>query len=111
MQRIVSFFLVIFFGLLIIFSPHLAAAQQPQKVQNSQPQSAPQEAVMKGKVLQIVESGEKEVEGVHYPFQNISVQILDGPQKGQTLMIKHGDQVTLREDQKVTVGETVVVSK
>jgi len=36
---------------------------------------------------------------------------LTGAEKDKIITIKHGEQVTLRDDQKVIAGETVVVSK
>jgi uncharacterized membrane protein len=104
MRKISGVFLLLGFCFLTLF-PNSVFAQAQQMP------PAPKETIMKGKVLQIIEAGEKEIEGKHYPYQTIKVQILDGSEKDKTVTIKHGDQVTLREDQKVDSGETVVVSK
>lgn len=105
MRKLFSLFLLFVFCFFTLFPviPAFAQGQQMPPV--------PQEELMKGKVLQVLEEGEKEVAGKKYPFQTVKVQILDGQAKDKTVTIQHGDQVTLREDQIVGTGETVVVSK
>lgn len=98
----------IFFLLCFVILSPITFAQQPQEV--AAPQQ-PKEEPMKGKVLKILEEGERDVQGKKHPYQHVTVQVLDGSEKGKTLTIKHGELTTLRPEQKVSVGETVVVVK
>src|SRR5690242_9883432 len=100
MKKIAALVLFVFIGIIAFISPSTTLAQEQQ--QTSQP---PKEELMKGEVTEIFDSGEKTIEGKSYPYQNIKVKLLDGVDKDKIVAIKHGDQVTLREDQKVTVGE------
>lgn len=99
---------IVFLLFSFVFLPPVTFAQQPQQM--AAPQQ-PKEVPMKGKVLKILEEGERDVQGKKYPYQNVSVQVLDGPEKGKMLAIQHGEVTTLRPEQKVTVGEIVVVVK
>ncbi|HSA83524.1 MAG TPA: YibE/F family protein [Patescibacteria group bacterium] len=68
------------------------------------------EQFYKAEVVEIVSEGIIFVpEGQDVPYQTISVNILDGDKKGEQLTIEHGKLTTLREDQKVRVGEKVVL--
>jgi uncharacterized membrane protein len=108
MQNMVRLFIILLFSFLSFSFPFIASAQELQQ-QSAPP--APKEEIMTGKVTEIMGQGEKDVQGKKYPYQNIKVQLLDGKDKDKVVTIKHGDQVTLRDDQTVTVGEKVVVSK
>ena len=90
---------------LVIFSffvyPPLATAQTFQE---------PKETFYKAEVTKIVSEGETFIEDdKKLPYQNVQVKILDGDKKGQELTIEYGKVSTIREDQKVLVGEKIVL--
>jgi uncharacterized membrane protein len=66
---------------------------------------------MQGQVTSIIDEGENEIEGQKYPFQVVKVKILDGPEKDSELTIDHGQQLSIKEDQKVNSGDKVVILK
>lgn len=84
-----------------------AFAQNPSPA----PESKPKEEVSKARVLQITEEGVKDVAGQKKPYQKVEVQMLEGPEKDKRLTILHGEMTSLREEQKVKNGQTVVVLK
>lgn len=85
------------------------ASIQPSFAQEAQqPQ---QEEVIKAQVIQITDEGEQEIEGNKLPFQSVKVKLLEGSEKGSEVTIEHGKMFTIREQQKVQAGETVVVVK
>jgi uncharacterized membrane protein len=99
-------FSLLFFLLSSVF-PRVTFAQTP-------PPKAPQlpvESYMKAKVLAIPTQGEKTIDGNNYPYQQLNLQILDGAEKGKTMTLLYGDMTTIRENQKVTQGQTVVLMK
>jgi len=100
-------FLLLGFCFLTSFPPALAIAQeqQPQTTPQQNHASSAERRNYERKVTEVLSSGEKEVEGKHYPYQTVKVQILDGAEKDKIITIKHGEQVTLRDDQKVIAGE------
>lgn len=71
----------------------------------------PKENVAKAKVIKILSQGEKTEQGQKYPYQKVQLQILDGSEAGKTISLTHGSVVTLREDQKVAEGQTVILMK
>lgn len=83
-------------------SPPLGFAQQ----------SPPPEEFYKAEVTKIITNGETFIEeGKTQPYQTVQVKILDGKEKGKELTVDHGKMTTITEDQKVTVGEKVVLLK
>src|SRR6185369_785025 len=95
---------VYFFSILILFFfllPVKSFAQTP-----------PPQEIDKAEVTQIITEGETFVEGgPAQPYQIVGVTFLDGPNKGKKITINHGKGTTIRESQKVTVGEKVVILK
>lgn len=66
----------------------------------------------KAKVLKILEEGEEIIEGGYREkFQNVSLKILNGKEKGQTLEIRHSAVLTLDQWKPVQQGQTVVLVK
>lgn len=105
LQKLILAFLIAHLSLLITFSPALA--------QNSAPplEAKPKEEVSKAKVLRITEEGTRDIAGQKKPYQKVQVQLLEGTEQGKTFIINHGETTTLREEQKVKNGQTVVVLK
>lgn len=102
LQKLILVFLISHFSFFIATSTAYAAPH---------PESKPKEEVSKAKVLRITEEGTRDVAGQKKPFQKVDVQLLDGPENGKTFTINHGEATTLREEQKVKSGQTVVVLK
>ncbi len=75
------------------------------------PAITPKEEVSKAKILRIINEGEKNISGQKHPYQKIELQILDGPEKDKKVTITHGDQTTLRKEQKVNPGQTIILLK
>lgn len=90
---------IIFF---LLFFPSLAFAQEPP----------PPEEFYKAEVTKILTSGETFVEeGKNQPYQTVLLKILDGKDKGKEVTVDHGKMTTISEEQKVSVGEKVVLLK
>lgn len=43
--------------------------------------------------------------------QNVQIKILGGEEEGKVVTIKHGDIISLRDDQRVTEGDNIVITK
>lgn len=65
----------------------------------------------RARVVKILESGSQEVNGQQLPFQTVEIEVRDQPERGKRLTIDHGKRFSLRDDQLVEQGETVVVRK
>jgi uncharacterized membrane protein len=83
-------------------SPHITHAQAPQ------PQK---QEFYKAKVNTIVSEGKKDVGSKQNISQIISVHLLEGPDKGKDITMEHGGMFTISESQKVTSGDTVVLTR
>ena len=62
-------------------------------------------------VVSVDGQGTRNTEGVKNPFQNITVEIMDGDDKGKKIHIKSGSETTLATSQIVTKGEKIVITK
>ena len=98
---LVSLFLLLFFSISPVYAQTTAAKQPPP----------PSDSYAKAQVVKIIKQGEKVVTGEKHPYQTLQLQVLDGPEKGKTITTDYGTLITLREDQKVTPGQNVVVMK
>ncbi|MEK7569907.1 MAG: YibE/F family protein [Patescibacteria group bacterium] len=63
------------------------------------------------KVVAIPDQGMTELGGVPQPYQEVELEITRGPEKGKRITVAHGGEITIRDYQKVTVGERVVLLK
>lgn len=92
------------FGLLflltLIFTPLIFAQDQ---------EITPVQDFRKAQVIKILEEGEIEIYDGKQAFQKVEVKILDGSDQNQVKTIEHGKQVRLKEEQKVKVGDVVVL--
>ncbi len=100
MKLIISLLLVILFSIGFV-SPALAQSKQ----------SLPQQEFAKAKVLKIDSQGTKETNGAKNRYQKISVQVLEGKDKGKIIKIESGLQTTLTPQQTVSEGQTIVVTQ
>lgn len=93
--------LAVLLTLITLLSPAQSFAQ------NSAPQT--QSNYYKGQVTWIVSEGEKKVLDKEVPYQTVKVKLLDGPQKDQEVTVAQGTETTMTKDQRVNVGDTVIV--
>lgn len=56
------------------------------------------------------ESVEETPDGI-FPSQKVELRILNGDEKGKTITIDHGDLFVIKEEQKVTTGDLVIITK
>lgn len=101
--------LVLLFFFIVFTSP--VFAQQPNSTFDQLEQAVPKTDYSRGKVIRILEEGTKNIAGSQMPFQKVIVKIAIGPEKGKEIEIGQGTLSTMKESQRVKVGEEVVVSK
>ncbi len=65
----------------------------------------------RGKVVKILESGERKILDDTQPYQIIEVKLTTGENKGETVKVEHGANTTIKDFQLVKVGEEVVLSE
>lgn len=107
-----SIFLFILFILSIFFTPQsFAQTATPKPTPVPKAPAVPVENYATAKVINILSQGEKMIDGEKHPYQKVQLQILDGSDAGETLTLTYGDVVTLREEQKVSLRQTVVIMK
>lgn len=90
-----KFLAAVIFLALVILQPPLVHAQDYR------------EEFFKGNVVEIVEDGQEELNGVVIPYQVVVVRL----DSGQELTIDHGRLLSISNAQKVKDGETVVLAK
>ncbi len=94
----------IYFSLVLLFLfafPAISFAQTP-----------PSQEILKAEVIKIVDEGVQFVDEQHQnPYQTVVIKLLDGKAKGHEITVEHGKSTTIRENQKVSVGEKVVILK
>ena len=71
----------------------------------------PTERYSRAKVLSITKEGEREIAGYSNFFQNLSVKILSGEEKGKTVAVEYGGVFNISPHQKLIQGDTVVLIK
>ncbi len=97
----VRFLLLLFFASFL--TPSVAFAQT-----NISPEKP---TYVKAKVLHIHKEGVKEIAQNKNIFQDVTVKILEGPEKNKEIRIEHGGTVTISSSQKLHTGETVILSQ
>lgn len=70
----------------------------------------PQDEFSKAKVVSISEEGTT-TDGLEQPFQKVKLKILTGSEKDKEIEVEHGGLFAISAEQKVKVGETVVITK
>lgn len=70
-----------------------------------------QEDYMRARVTEIVSEFENELAGEKMPAQRVKVEITSGEEKGTTREIEHGVVTTITEEEKVNVGDALVIAK
>jgi uncharacterized membrane protein len=74
------------------------------------PTEIPKDEYFQAKVVK-VEDASVEDQGVTQPIQKVTLEITTGSEKGKTLEVNHGELFSITEDQKVSAGETIVLTK
>jgi len=93
---------IFLFGfLLFLFIPAVSFAQTPP----------PKDELFRAEVTWMVSEGVTVVEGKTLPYQVVKVKILEGKESGKEITVEHGKLSNIREDQKVKVGDKVVLLK
>ena len=100
MLRILT--IIFSFFSLTFFASQTAYAQQPIE---------PKETVLKAEVVEIIKESERTIVDKTYPVQEVKIKLLDGHQKDTVITIKHGELTTIRDEQKVQAGQTIVIRK
>lgn len=93
--------ILVFF--LFLFTPARSFAQEPQNTQRNE--------FERGKVIKILEQGEKKFADITQNFQILEVKILTGQDKDKTVKIEHGTKSTIKNYNLVHTGDEVVLSK
>ncbi|MGI8419128.1 MAG: YibE/F family protein [Candidatus Levyibacteriota bacterium] len=78
---------------------------------NAKTPPTPTDSYAKAKVTKIITQGSKTIEGEKNLYQKVQLQILDGPEAGKIVTITYGDTTSLRADQEVSAGQTIVLLK
>lgn len=94
--------LLVFFVCLFFALPSSVSAQQLQSVSQE---------FAKAKVTRVISETPKIINKKKNPCQILGVMLINGSGKGKTITIEHGCSVIMQSSQKVTVGQTIVVSK
>lgn len=64
----------------------------------------------KALVLSIESQGEKDFNGIKNIYQEVTLKVLDGPDKDKIIKIDNGGTISISAEQKVKAGETVVLT-
>lgn len=65
----------------------------------------------KAVIVEILEDGVKTAGDISLPYQLLKVRLLTGPDQNKIITIDHGSDFTINPEQKVKVGNTVVLAK
>ena len=111
--------LIALFTLLLL--PGIATAQESDATPSSdvlidesqlqQQQAVPQEEFSRAKVIEILEDKNSAVGGFDQPYQKVKLRLETGSEVGKEIEVEHGGLFAIQEEQKVKVGDTVVITK
>lgn len=100
--------------LFLAFITTLPVSAEQASLQENQPLPpqlyAPERYAM-AVVEEIAKEGEEDVAGVQQKFQEVRIRISSGKEHGKIVLVKHGGQVSVSENQFVKKGEKIVVVK
>lgn len=83
-----------------------------QFAQSPPPTKTPIDRYFKGKVVAIEKQEEKkEIGGYTHFVQKLKIQLLEGPEKGETITIDYGGAIRITPAQKIQKNETVIMIK
>jgi uncharacterized membrane protein len=95
-------FIIAIFMLALVKGPAFANSSLPQ---------APKQDFFRGRVVEVVEQGEKTIEGYRNYYQTLRVQIIDGTQKGKFTIIENGKDIQITKDQLVSKNQQIIVTR
>lgn len=81
------------------------------KVYAQNNQQDPKQEYLKAVVVEIVSQGEKEILGYKNIYQTLRVKIISGRDTGKYTIIENGKDTHITADQKVAVGEEIILAK
>ncbi len=81
---------------------------QPQAAQ-AQETPVVTDEFYKARVVSIIEEGINESQ--QSPYQRVEIELLSGDDKGNTMIIDHGFQFVISENQRLSIGQKVIVNK
>ena len=86
-----SFFLLtlIVSGWFLSVFPVYADTTSSVEIMNTSFENTPQEVYMRAEVVNILEDGEQDVDGEKQPFQKVTLEILNGDEKGKQIIVDH----------------------
>lgn len=97
-------FLYFLLGLLFVFPIGVYA-------QGENSQELPEEEFLRADVIEIVEEGEKNFGETPSKYQLVRLKIQSSSELGETIVVEHGGQISLTENQLVKKGDQVVLVK
>lgn len=83
----------------------------PPPVHAQTPPPPAKQEFYKGHVDAVTKEGTRTVGGQQNPFQELTVTLTDGPDRGKTIPLENGGLFTLSPSQKVYAGETVILRR
>lgn len=82
-----------------------------QEFQDLPPELLPPSEFLLGEVKKIEKEGMEEEMGTPMPYQIIKVELTNGKNKGRLVQINHGSNVSIRDSDKVEIGQVVVLAQ
>lgn len=104
-MKLKLFFISIFVAL-FLFVGNVQAQNNPENQFNPE---TPKETLYKAKVLEVVDEGEMGAGEFKSKYQDLRLEVLDGPNKGKVIALTHGNLVTLNESMLVKKDDKVVL--
>jgi len=108
MKKLIAVFAFI---VLCILSTPVTFAAKPTSTPLPKAPPTPISTYETAKVTRILSQSEKTIEGVQHPIQKLQVYVFSGPDTGKTITLAYGDLVTLNQNQLVSLGQSVVLTK
>lgn len=82
-----------------------------QEFQELPPELLPPSEFLLGEVKKIEKEGIDEEMGSPMPYQIIKVELTNGKNKGRVVQVNHGSNVSIRDSDKVEIGQVVVLAQ
>jgi uncharacterized membrane protein len=82
-----------------------------QEFQELPPELLPPSEFLLGEVKKIEKEGMEEEMGTPMPYQIIKVELTNGKNKGRVVQVNHGSNVSIRDSDKVEIGQVVVLAQ
>ncbi|MCC7196813.1 YibE/F family protein [Candidatus Peregrinibacteria bacterium] len=86
-------------------------APTPEEFQELPPELLIPSEFLLGEIKSIEKQGVDEEMGTPMPYQILKVELINGKNKGRIVQINHGSNVSIRETDKVEIGQSVVLAQ